>query len=278
MWRERGRTMPHAEINGIQVYYEVHGNGPNMALIEGLGYDCWMWYRQMPAFADHFRVLIYDNRGVGRSDAPPGPYSHEENASDLAALLDHLGWDRTHVLGVSMGGFIAQQFALNQPERLDRLVLAATAFGGPNMAPMSPAAVAAMTPDPSLPTEERIRRAMPIAFSAPSWTETHREEFDYIVRRRLEYPQQPHAAMAQLMAGVTFNVEARLGEIIAPTLVLAGSEDHVVPPRNAELLASALPNARLGILAGCGHVLNIECPERFNRAVVRFLLAEDRSQ
>jgi len=83
MWRERGRTMPHAEINGIQVYYEVHGNGPNMALIEGLGYDCWMWYRQMPAFADHFRVLIYDNRGVGRSDAPPGPYSHEENASDL---------------------------------------------------------------------------------------------------------------------------------------------------------------------------------------------------
>ena len=278
MWRERGRTMPRAEINGIQLYYEVHGEGPNLALIEGLGYDCWMWYRQAPAFAGHFRVLMYDNRGVGRSDAPPGPYSHEGNASDLAALLDHVGWDCTHVLGISMGGFIAQQFALNHPERLDRLVLAATGFGGPHMAPVPPAAVAAMTLDPSLPAEERIRRAMPIAFSAPSWTETHREEFDYIVRRRLEYPQPPHGAMAQLMAGVTFNVEARLGEISAPTLVLVGSEDQVVPPRNAELLAAALPNARRGILAGCGHVLNIECPEEFNGAVIHFLLAEDSAQ
>jgi len=177
-----------------------------------------------------------------------------------------------------MGGFIAEQFALNYPERLDRLVLAATGFGGSNMAPVPPAAVAAMTPDPSLSAEERIRRAMPIAFSAPSWTETHREEFDHIVRRRLEYPQPPHAAMAQLMAGVTFNVEDRLGEISAPTLVLTGSEDHVVPPRNAELLAGALPNARLDILGRCGHVLNIECPERFNRAVIHFLLAKDSAQ
>jgi len=270
--------MPRSEVNGIRLYYEVHGEGPNLALIEGLGYDCWMWYRQIPDFAAHFRLLVYDNRGVGRSDAPPGPYSHEQNASDLTALLEYLGWERTHLLGISMGGFIAQQFALTHPARLNRLVLAATGFGGPNMAPVPPKAVLAMTPDPSLSTEERIRRAMPIAFSAPIWTETHREEFDYIVRCRLEYPQPPHAAMAQLMAGVTFNVEGWLGEIATPTLVLAGSEDHVVPPRNAELLAGALPNARLDILEGCGHVLNIECPERFNRAVIHFLLAEEFAQ
>ncbi len=275
---ELGNKMPRAEVNGIQVYYEIHGEGPNLALIEGLGYDCWMWYRQIPDFAAHFRLLVYDNRGVGRSDAPPGPYSHEENASDLAALLDHLGWVRTHVLGVSMGGFIAQQFALRHPERVNRLVLAATGFGGPNMSPVPPEAVAAMTPDSSWSAEERIRRAMPIAFSARSWTETHREEFDHIVRLRLEYPQPPHGAIAQLMAGVTFNVEAKLGKIAAPTLVLAGDEDHVVPPRNAQLLAGALPNGRLDMLEGCGHVLNIECPERFNRAVIHFLLAEDSAQ
>ncbi|MGI8825054.1 MAG: alpha/beta fold hydrolase [Chloroflexota bacterium] len=126
--------MPHARLHDVSLYYEIRGDGPNLVLIEGLGYHTWMWYRQLPAFAPHFRTLIYDNRGVGRSDIPPGPYTHEQNAGDLEALLDHLGWERTHVLGVSMGGFIAQQFAVSYLDRVDRLVLVATGFAcGPHM-------------------------------------------------------------------------------------------------------------------------------------------------
>lgn len=263
--------MPTASVNGINIYYEVHGEGPNLALIEGTGYDLWMWYRQLPEFSRHFRVLVYDNRGVGRSDKPAGPYSHSENAADLAGLLDHLGWDRTHVLGVSMGGFIAQEFALGYPNRLDKLVLVATAFGGPNMVPVPVEAIRAMTPDPTLSPEAKIRQAMPHAFSDPSWVETHADEFDQMVAWRLQYPPTPESALAQIMAGTTFNTESRLGEIRAPTLIISGTEDKVVPPGNATLLADRIPHARVDLIPGAGHLVTIEAADQFNRDVISFL-------
>lgn len=266
--------MPTATVNGVSLYYEIHGDGPNLAMIEGTGYDLWMWYRQIPAFREHFRVLVYDNRGVGRSDAPPGPYSHRENAADLAGLLDHLGWDRTHVLGVSMGGFIAQEFALAHAGRLNRLVLVATGFGGPNMAPVPAEAIAAMTPDPGLSPQDKIRRAMPVAFGNRRWPEEHAEEFERIVSWRLQYPPPPQAALAQIMAGVSFNVEARLGEIQAPTLVVAGTADGVVPPENARLLAERIPHAQLDIIPDAGHLVFIEAAEQFNRDVLAFLSSD----
>lgn len=264
--------MPIAHVNGIDLYYEVQGDGPNLALIEGLGYHHWMWYRQLPAFSPHFRTLVYDNRGVGLSDKPPGPYSHAQNAADLAALLDHLGWDRTHVLGISMGGFIAQEFALAYPDRLDRLVLAATGFGGPNMVPVPPEAMRALTPDPSLPYQEKIRASMPIAFGNQSWIEENRDEFEQIIAWRRAHPQPPEAAIAQAMAALTFNAQPLLRDITAPTLVIAGTEDRVVPPENAYLLAAAIPNARLDIIEGAGHLAFIEQSDRFNRDVLDFLL------
>lgn len=263
--------MPHAHVNGIDLYYEVHGAGPNLVLIEGTGYDLWMWYRQLPVLSRRFRTLIYDNRGSGRSDKPPGPYTHGMNATDLTGLLDHLEWERSHVLGVSMGGFIAQEFALAHPERLDRLVLVATAFGGPGMVPVPPEALRALTPDPMLAPEQRIRQAMPIAFALPDWPRRHTEEFERIVRWRLAHPPTVESGLAQIMAGVQFNVEPRLGEITAPTLVVAGTEDHVVPPRNSELLAAAIPHARLDLIPAAGHLVFIEAADRFNADVMEFL-------
>jgi pimeloyl-ACP methyl ester carboxylesterase len=263
--------MPNARVNGVNLHYEVHGEGPQLALIEGVGYDSWMWYRQIPDFSQHFRTLVYDNRGVGRSDKPPGPYTHVQNADDLAGLLDALGWERTHVLGVSMGGFIAQEFALKYPQRLDKLVLVATGFGGPNMVPVPPEAVKAMTPDPNLSPEERMRRGMPIAFGNPSWPVLHSGEFEQIIGWRLEYPQPAEAAVAQIMAAATFNVEARLEEIHAPTLVITGTKDRVVSPENSRLLAEALPNARLHLIPEAGHLVFIEAAETFNQTVIAFL-------
>ena len=268
--------MPVARVNDIDLYYEEHGEGPHLALIEGTGYHTWMWYRQLPALTPHFRVLIYDNRGVGRSDKPPGPYSHEQNADDLVGLLDFLGWDRTHVLGISMGGFIAQEFALKYPGRLDALVLVATAFGGPHMAPVPAEAIRAMLPDPNLTPEERIRRGMRIAFSDPTWPEQHPEEFEQIVRWRLEYVPPPEAAAAQVMAGATFNTEQRLGEVTAPTLIVAGDADRVVPARNAELLAERIPAAELAIMPGGGHLAFIDHADQFNQLVLNFLTRVDQ--
>lgn len=267
--------MPVTRANGINLYYEIHGEGPNLVLIEGLGYHSWMWYRQAPAFSRHFQTLIYDNRGVGRSDTPPGPYSHEQNADDLAALLDHLGWDRTHVLGVSMGGFIAQEFALRYPDRLDKLVLVVTGFGGKNMVPVTPEAVRAMLPDPEIRAEERMRRGMRVAYGNQAWPDEHAKEFERIIGWRLEYPQPPEAATAQFMAGLSFDVESRLHEIHAPTLVITGSEDRVVPPRNAELLAQGIPGAKLDIIPDAGHLVFIEEAERFNHDVISFLAGDE---
>jgi pimeloyl-ACP methyl ester carboxylesterase len=174
-----------------------------------------------------------------------------------------------------MGGFIAQEFALKYPDRLDRLVLVATGFGGPNMVPVPAEAQAALMPSPELSPEKKIRAAMPVAFGDRSWPEKHRDEFERIVSWRLEYPQPPEAALAQVIAGLTFNVEQRLGQIAAPTLVVAGTDDAVVPVRNAELLAAALPRARLDLIPGAGHLVFIEEAERFNQDVMHFLQAEE---
>jgi pimeloyl-ACP methyl ester carboxylesterase len=263
--------MPTARVNGIDIYYEVHGQGPRLTLIEGLGYHRWMWYKQVPAFSRVFTTLVYDNRGVGLTSKPPGPYSHEQNAEDLAGLLDHLGWERSHVLGVSMGGFIAQVFALAHPARVDRLVLVATGFGGTKMVPVPQEAAKAMMPDPTLSPGDRIRRAMPVAFGDRAWPDKHPDEFEQIVKWRLEEPQPPDAAMAQIMAGATFDVADQISRIEVPALVIAGANDGVVPPANSEFLAEELPNSRKEIIPEAGHLVIIEEADRFNQIVIDFL-------
>ncbi len=262
--------MPYAEANGLRLYYELRGQGSPLTLIEGIGYASWMWFRQLPPLSARHRVLVYDNRDVGQSERVEVPYTVRDMAEDLAALLDVLGIDRTHLLGISMGGFIAQEFALAHPERVDRLVLACTAFGGPEMVPIPEETRRLMAPDPSLQPEERIRKAMAPAF-APGYAEAHPEVVDEIVRMRLAALQPPEAWLRQALAVASFDSSTRLGELSVPTLILHGDQDRVVPVENGHLLAQRIPGSRLLLLPGGGHLVFIEQAERFNQMVLAFL-------
>src|SRR5271170_6367611 len=144
--------MPTTPSAGTSIYWEQSGAGDPVLLIMGLGYARQMWFRTRPALEAHYRTIVFDNRGVGQSDVPPGPYSIAQMAADAAAVLDAAGVERAHVFGVSMGGMIAQEFAIANPNRVDSLILGCTACGGQNAVPAAPAVLqtlmarATMTP------------------------------------------------------------------------------------------------------------------------------------
>jgi pimeloyl-ACP methyl ester carboxylesterase len=267
--------MPTIATNGINLYYELHGRGPLVVLIPGLGYNGWMYSRMIPGLAEQFQVISIDNRGSGLSDKPAGPYTAQMLAADVIGLLDELGAAKAHIVGHSMGGFIAQALAIDYPERVDRLVLSATNFGGPHHIPITPPAMAVLT-DVSGDPIERLRRGIAIS-TAPGFAESNAEFVESWLQYRVAHPIDPAGYQAQLAIGLGLLSEAasfehKLGRVTAPTLLLFGEHDVVVPPGNAELLAAKLPHARVEILPNAGHVFPFETPEAANRAITRFLL------
>ena len=267
--------MPTIATNGINLYYELHGSGPALVLIPGLGYNGWMYSHMIPGLAEHFQVISIDNRGSGLSDKPAGPYTAQMLAADVIGLLDAFDLPKAHIVGHSMGGFIAQALAIDYPDRVDRLVLSATNFGGPHHVPITPPAMAVLT-DVSGDPIERLRRGIVIS-TAPGFAEANPEFIESWVQYRVAHPIDPAGYQAQLAIGLGLLSEAasfehKLGRVTAPTLVLFGEHDAVVPPGNAELLAARLPNARVEILPNAGHVFPFETPEAANQAITRFLL------
>lgn len=266
--------MPFAKSNGIALYYEVHGRGEPLVLIAGIGYDVWMWHRMLPGLAEHFQVVVFDNRGAGQSDKPAGPYSAAQLADDTAGLMDALSLPQAHILGHSMGGFVAQALAIHHPERVNRLILAATNFGGPRHVPITPEAMAVLT-DVSGDPIERLRRGILIS-CAPGFAERNPALVEAWVAYRDAHPIDPAAYRAQLAVGLSLlpeaaSFEGKLAAVRSPALVLFGAYDRVVPPGNADLLAARLPDARVAILPGAGHFFPLETPEEANKVIVGFL-------
>lgn len=260
-------TTAFAESSGARIAYETLGDGPPLLLLQGLGYARRGWGPVVEPLAERFRVTFYDNRGIGESDKPEGPYTARQLADDAAAVLDALGVAEAHVVGASLGGMAAQELALAYPERVDRLVLACTTPGGAGAHPMPERTVALFAEAPALAPEVALRRfvANSLAPSAPE------ELVDEIYRWRLANPPDPQGWQAQAAAGTTYDGSNRAREIAAPTLVLHGTEDNVVDPRNAALLGELIPGARVELLEGCGHLCFWEQPERFVRLVAEFL-------
>jgi pimeloyl-ACP methyl ester carboxylesterase len=255
------------------LFCEEHGSGEPLLLVPGLGYAVWCWERQLPAFAAARRAVAIDNRGAGRSPKPPGPYTIEGMADDTAAALDRLGIESAAVLGHSMGGYIAQALALRHPGRVRSLVLVGTGPGGPDHLDVPEATLSAWLENAGKPPAEYARNTMFLSF-APGWTDEHPDEYEHFLAARLEHPTPPESWRAQLDAATAWTRSAApVEEIRAPTLVVHGDADRVVPVENGRLLARRIPGAELRELPGRGHVLNLEAPEEFNGVVLGFLEA-----
>jgi 3-oxoadipate enol-lactonase len=252
----------------VKLYVEEHGDGHPLLLLTGLGYATWSWQRQLPDWSRSFRCIAVDNRGTGRSPKPPGPYSIEQLADDAAEAL---AGRRAHVAGYSMGGYIAQTLALRHPQLVERLVLICTGTGGPAHVPTPPETIATWEAFADRPPAEFARASMPLSF-APGWTDAHPDEFERLLADRLEHPTPPECWRAQYDACVRFVEQVTpLEELAAPTLVVHGDADRIVPHANGVELARRIPDARLETLPGAGHLLFLEQPERLNPMVASFL-------
>ncbi|MBI3659824.1 alpha/beta fold hydrolase [Candidatus Acetothermia bacterium] len=261
--------MPIAQVNRVRLHYEVMGEGQSCLLISGVGFGGWVWRYQIAAFSTHFRVITFDNRGVGQSDKPDETYTIDTFVTDTKGLLDALQIQKAHVLGVSLGGMVAQQLALSHPQRVDRLILCSTVFGGPNVVLPSMEVLQFMA-QPSGTPEERFTKGLQFSF-AQGFVERHPEEVVFIRQKMSEHRQPDYAYRRQVMVPLSFNAEPFLSKIERPTLVLAGDQDQAVPVENARRLVQKLPNAQLKILDGASHLCFIEQHELFNQTVLEFL-------
>lgn len=287
-------TAPHSgtvKVNGIDLYYEIHGSGEPLLMIEGLGYSAWMWYKQIPVFSKRYQVILFDNRGAGNTDKPDSEYSIEIMADDASGLLRTLGIGPVHALGISLGGFIAQELALRHPDLVKSLSLVSTNSGPgkramrnsqhvnglfklwgilPGTFEMGGKASVPLGFEYGITKEDRIRYGLSLAFT-PEYYRQHPEEIERIVRWRLENPQPGYAWTRQLMAGMNFDSSGRAENIHAPTLILNGTEDRIVTPESARELAQSIPGSRYIEIEGSGHLLFIERSDEFNDTVMGFL-------
>lgn len=265
--------MPKVKSNGIELYYEVHGAGTPLLLISGLGYPAWEWHRMVPYLSQHFQVISFDNRGVGLTDAPAGPYTAGMLAADTAGLLDALGVQKAVVIGHSMGGFIAQAMALEFPEKVDKLVLCSTNFGGPHHVPITQEAMIVLSDITSDPVT-RFKNGLVVS-TAPGFAEKHPEIIQSWLEWRMANPVNVAGYQAQVGIGLALYPEAaafenKLPGITVPTLILFGAHDKVVPPANADLLAKKIPDSQAVILPDAGHFFPMEVPEEAARVIIDF--------
>jgi 3-oxoadipate enol-lactonase len=271
-----------AKVDSIELYYEEHGSGDPLLLIMGLGADSVAWLFQVPEMSKHYRTIVFDNRGVGRSAKPPGPYTIAQMADDTAGLLDAMGIARTHVVGVSMGGMIAQELALRHPTRVRSLVLACTyakpdndieqtrqlgveQLGG-SVSPQGEIQVDLSQLDPMA----FFQMLLPLAFNQ-SFIENELPKLMEVFAGALQHGFSMEAILSQVSAVMSHDTTDRLHQIGAPTLVITGDNDRLVPPRCSDVLAARIPGARLAKIPGGSHGFNFETPDVFNREVLAFL-------
>jgi len=263
--------MAKTKVKDSEIAYGMDGSGECLVLIGGFTMVKESWESQVAELARRFRVITFDNRGVGETTVPPGPFTIEDMAADTVGLMDALGIDSAHIFGVSMGGLIAQILSLDYPDRVKKVALGCTTHGGrhaiqPEKAVM---AVLAQAADPEISAEEVVRNKVPLVLSE-RFIREEPDRVEEFVRFALQYSPTPEGAAGQMGALSVFNVKRRLGEIRCPVLVITGSEDRMMPPDNSKLLAEGVPGAELYMVEGAGHSFFFEKPDEVNRILIDF--------
>jgi 3-oxoadipate enol-lactonase len=254
----------------IALHWESTGTGDPVLMIMGLGLSGGAWWRSVPVLSRAVRVITFDNRGVGQSRARFPSYTTEAMADDAVSVLDAAGVEQAHVYGFSLGGMVAQQLALRHPDRVRSIVLGATHAGGPRAVGPSDDVIAFFRRRATMSPDDAARASVPFNYG-PRCRREHKDRIAEDIRRRLSHPFPEQAYRAQMIAAGLHNCHRRLKRIDAPTLVVHGTQDRVVPVANAEILVEGIPGARLRILEGAGHLYSTEQPA-VDDEIARFFL------
>jgi pimeloyl-ACP methyl ester carboxylesterase len=269
--------MPIAKVGGINIYYEIHGTGEPLVLIFGYAGHSGLWFRQIPVLSQKYRVIVFDNRGAGRSDKPDMPYTTAMMAEDTAGLLDAIGIDAAHVFGISMGGMIAQHFALNYPQRVISLILGCTFCGGfHSILPKPEIFTAFFDFERFKRSPEEFTRQLMLSCFSQEFIDKNHDVVDETVAKCLKYPMPLHGVVRQGEAIMSHDTHELLPSIKSPTLVIAGDDDRAMPFENCRILVSRIPKSESATVNGAGHLFFIENPQESNRVVLDFLARHKR--
>lgn len=265
--------MPMAKVGDINVHYDIQGRGEPLLLIMGYSGSGFMWGEEfLHPLSRHYQVIYFDNRGTGLTDKPDTEYTIPMMADDAAGLLSYLGLPSAHVFGISMGGMIAQELVLRHPQQVKQLILGCTFCGGPQAIQPPPEVIEKLMIPPDMPREEAVRRQWPVVFS-PGFIKRRGAFLDRMTERALAHPTPLYVMTRQMVAIQNFNTHERLGQITAPTLVVTGDEDVLVPPANSNILAERIPGASLKIVKGAGHGFFWEAPQEVIALTREFLIS-----
>lgn len=265
--------MPFAHSRGCRIHYETVGDDatrPLLTLVRGLGRSARYWAPVVPLLEPRFRILLIDNRGVGRSDAPPPPYSTKRMAADVVAVWDDAGIDVSHVFGMSLGGMIVQQLALRHGHRVDRVILGCTTHGGGRASRTSWRSAVAILRAARMPAREAAYFMAPHLIS-PASLDAHPERIEQWAEFAQMDPASVLGFLGQVSAALRHDTSDELPNITAPTLVLTGDDDRLIPCSNSERIAALIPDAELQFLPGAGHDFTSDQPEEAARAITEFL-------
>lgn len=265
--------MPQARINGVKLVYDLQGAGNPLVLIHGAQGDRSMFAGIAPALARQFQVLTFDQRGSGQSEKPDMEYTIAMLADDTAVLMDHVGFAAAHIVGVSMGGMIAQEFVLRHPRKVRSLVLGCTTPGGPKAVRLGGDALTNAYSTKPMSAEERGKALAEAAFTK-GYIAQHPEIIPAMIEARRQRPIDPAALGHRMKAAYAHDTYDRLPRITSPTLVITGKDDALISWENSRILAEYIPGAKLILLEPAGHCFWMEQPERSRDAIVGFLQAQ----
>jgi 3-oxoadipate enol-lactonase len=262
--------MPIIQANNIDMYYEQYGAGENLVLISGLASDHTNWRLMQDTLARHYRILVFDNRGTGRSSAPDIPYTTALMADDTVALMQALGIHKAHIVGHSLGGHIVQQMAIKYPHLINKVIIACSRAQSSSVSKWHFTTKLKLA-KLNLPTELFSELSVPFLFSNHYLNDTDTITAFLKMGAVKPYPQTAVGYARQIEASISHNTINELDKISAPALIVTCDEDILSLPAESKFLAKKIPHAKLKIIRNCAHLPQIEKPAKFNQLIIKFL-------